>query len=271
MEQGPNGEKGRMERESEAHTTADCRELQRTIRGFHGESGRALQHIKALLQGLYLGGELVEAGLKLGKGGRACGGWCGWRGDGGLDFGRAAEEMGEAAFAGSGLAGKLDGERAGGSLCAFVGCGAGGEAVERGLDLGEVVEREEAVGAAAEFAGGLRASEEEETEDGGLVAAEIEDGAGAVLVLGDAGVADGSDEGKLFEGVDGLADLIFGKVEDGVAAGALVARADEGVKGERVVLGSGDFLFDEGAENAELNGVKLHVYKVPQVRMRWLA
>ena len=77
------------------------------------------------------------------------------------------------------------------------------------MDGGEVVEGVEAVGAAAEFAGGLRAAEHEEAEDGGLVAAEVEDGADAVLVLGDAGVADGGDEGEIFEGVEGLADLFF--------------------------------------------------------------
>ncbi len=141
--------------------------------------------------------------------------------------------------------------------------GASGEALEGGLDRGEVVEGVETVGAAAEFSGGLWAAEHEEAEDGGLVTAQIEDGAGPVLVLGDAGVANGSDESEVFQGVDGLANLFFGEIEDGVAAGALVARVDKGVEGEWVVFGCGDLFFDEGAENAELDGVKMHGYKVP--------
>jgi hypothetical protein len=134
------------------------------------------------------------------------------------------------------------------------------------LDSGEVLEGVEAVGATAKLAGGLRASEHEEAEEGGLVAAEIEDSADAVLILGNAAVAYGGGEGEVFERVKGLADLIFAEVEDRVAAGALVARVDEGVEGERIVLGRGDLFFDEGAEDAELDGVELHIYKVPQVR-----
>ena len=125
----------------------------------------------------------------------------------------------------------------------------------------EIVEGVEAVGAAAEFARGLGAAEHEEAENCGLVAAEVEDGADAVLVLGNASVADGSDEGEIFKGVEGLADLVFGEVQDGVAAGALVACVDQGVERERVVFGRGDLFFDERAEDAELDGVEMHVYK----------
>ena len=128
--------------------------------------------------------------------------------------------------------------------------GAGGETVEGGGDGGEVVEGVHAVGAAAELAGGLGAAEEQEAEERGLVAAEVEYGADAVLVLGDAGVAVGSDEAVLFEGVEGLADLLFVEVEDGVAAGALVAGVEERVERERIVLGRSDLFFDESAEDA---------------------
>jgi len=83
-----------------------------------------------------------------------------------------------------------------------------------------------------------------------------------VLVLGDAGVADGSDEGEVFQRVECLPDLFFGEIEDWVATGALVARVEQSVEREWVVLGRGDLLFNERAENAELNLVKsLHMYK----------
>ena len=173
--------------------------------------------------------------------------------------------MGVAGLAGAGLAREKDEERAGGLRVwrsgGVAGGGAGGQTVEGGGDGAEVVEGEHAVGAGAELAGGLGAAEDEEAEERGLVAAEVEDGADAVLVLGDAGVAVGGGEALLFEGVEGLADGLFVEVEDGVAAGALVAGVEKRVEGERIVLGRGDLFFDEGAEDAELNLVEMHIYK----------
>jgi hypothetical protein len=182
-------------------------------------------------------GELSEAGFDCGEAEVEIGCWCGQRGWGRFGYGgreRATEEVGVAVLAGAGLAGEHDGERPGGGgvggAGSGVGGGAGGEAVEGGEDGVDAVEGVEAVGAAAEFAGGLGAAEDEEAEDGDLVAAEVEDGAEAVLVLGDAGVADRGDDVEVFEGVEGLADLVLGEIEDGIAAGALVAGGDEGVE-----------------------------------------
>jgi hypothetical protein len=129
------------------------------------------------------------------------------------------------------------------------------------LDGTEIIEGVEAIGATAKFAGGLRAAQHEQTEDGSLVATEIEDSADTVLVLGDAGVANGSDEGEVFKGMESLPNLLFGQVEHGVAAGALVACVDQGVERERIIFRRGDLFFDEGTEDAELNGIKVHIYK----------
>jgi hypothetical protein len=129
------------------------------------------------------------------------------------------------------------------------------------LDRGKVVEGVEAIGAAAKFARSLRAAEHEQAEDGCLVAAEIENRANTVLVLGDAGVANGSDEGEVFKGVKSLANFLFRQIEYGIAAGALVARVDQGVEGEGIIFGRGDLFFDEGTENAELDRVEAHIYK----------
>ena len=87
---------------------------------------------------------------------------------------------------------------------------AGGQAIERGGDGGEVLEGIEAVGAGAKFAGCLGTAEEKQAEDGGLIAAEVESGAGAVLILGNAGVARGGDEAEVLEGVQRLADVLLG-------------------------------------------------------------
>jgi hypothetical protein len=169
--------------------------------------------------------------------------------------------MGVAGLARTRLAREDGGKGTGGLIAGFVGGGAGAQALEGGLDGAEVVEGVETVGAAAEFAGGLGAAEHEEAEDGGLVAAKVEDGADPMLVLGNAGVADGRDEGEVFEGMESLTNLLFGEIEDGVAAGALVACVKQSVEGEGVVLWRGDLFFDERAENAELMGREVHRYK----------
>ena len=79
-----------------------------------------------------------------------------------------------------------------------------------------------------------------------------------MLVLGDTGVVEGGDPVFVFEGMQSLADLVFDEIEYRVTAGFLVAGVDESVEGERIVLGSGDLFFDEGAENARLDGVEHH-------------
>jgi hypothetical protein len=177
--------------------------------------------------------------------------------------------MGVTSFAGAGLARENGGEWAGGRVAGFVGGGAGGKTFQGGLDCREVVEGVEAVGTAAEFAGSLRATEDQEAENGGLVAAEIEDGADAMLVLGDSGVADYGGECLVFERVESLADLFFGEIDDGIAAGALVACIDQGVEGQRVVFRRGDLFFNKGAEDAELDGVEMHGYKGATAAADW--
>jgi hypothetical protein len=149
-----------------------------------------------------------------------------------------------------------------GLIAGFVAGGASSQALECGLNGGEVVERIEAVGATAKFAWSLGTAEHEEAEDGGLVAAKIEHGANPMLVLGNASVADRSDKSEALKKMEGLANLFFRQIEDRVAAGALVARVKQGVEGEGIVLWRGDLFLDERAENAELVGRKLHGYKV---------
>jgi hypothetical protein len=169
--------------------------------------------------------------------------------------------MGIACLARSRLTRKDGAKRAHGLIARFVGGVAGGHALESGLDGGEVVKAVQTVGAAAEFARGLRAPQHKEAEDGGLVAAEIEHGADSMLILRDARVTDRSDKGEIFKGMEGLAYLFFGEIEDGVPAGALVARVKQRVEGEGVVLWRGDLFFNERAEDAELMGREMHRYK----------
>jgi hypothetical protein len=189
------------------------------------------------------------------------------------EVGRGAEKMGIAGFAGARLTREDGGKRAGGLIARLVRDGAGSHALESGLNGGQVIEGVKTVGAAAEFAGGLRTAEHKEAEDSSLVAAKIEDGADPMFIFGNASgwfseaVADRG--GEVFKRMEGLADFFFCEIEDRVAAGALVASVKQGVEGEGVVLWRGDLFLDERAEDAELMGREMHGLRVPQIGSWW--
>jgi hypothetical protein len=196
--------------------------------------------------------EAIEVGRTDGRFG--CGGFGGKRlGRLGCRFADVAgEEMGVAGFFGAGLA-REDGDERGLALH---------QQIEGGVDGAEVVELVEALAAGAELAGSLRAAEQEDAEEGDFVAMEIEGFLEAMLELGDAGVGGGgTGEAVLVQGVEGVADGVLVEVGDGVAIGFLVAGVEDGVEGERVVVRSGDFFFDEGAEDTGFGGGEVDVHE----------
>jgi len=72
-----------------------------------------------------------------------------------------------------------------------------------------------------------------------------------VFVLGDAAIrgTDGADEGLTVQRMQRLPDGRFVETHCGFAVRFLVASIDEGVQRERVIFGSGDLFFDEGAQD----------------------
>src|SRR5690349_9017489 len=114
--------------------------------------------------------------------------------------------------------------------------------LQAGLHGAQIVEGVHALGARAEFAGSLRAAEQQDAKNGDLVAIEIESFLEAVFVFGDAAVrgTDGADEGLAVERMEGLANGDFVESHDRLAIRLLVAGVDKGVQGERVVFGSSD-------------------------------
>ncbi len=83
----------------------------------------------------------------------------------------------------------------------------------------QIVKRMHALGARAEFAGGLRAAQEQDGEDGDLVTIKVEGFLEAMLVLSDAAVrgTDGTDEGLAVERMQGLADGGFVEIHNRIA------------------------------------------------------
>lgn len=61
--------------------------------------------------------------------------------------------------------------------------------------------------------------------------------------------------------MQGPADGSFVQVHDGIAIRFLVAGVDEGVQRKWIVFGSGDFFFDEGAEDAAFDFVQEDVHR----------
>ena len=153
--------------------------------------------------------------------------------------------MGVAGFLGAGLAGENSGQ---GRLAL-------GQAIERGDYVVERFEVVHAVGAAAKFSGSLRATEEEHADDGDFAAVEIESFLQAVFEFSDAavGTAGRASEAFFLQRGEGVANRGFVQRHHWVAIVFLVAGVDQGVEGERVIVGRGDVFFDQGAEDASFD------------------
>jgi len=136
------------------------------------------------------------------------------------------------------------------------------EQVDRGMDGVEVFEGVHALGASAEFTGRLRAAKKKNAEDGCFVAMKVVDVAETMLEFGDAGIAARrACQSLIAEGAESVADFVFAQGHDRFAIGFLIACVDEGVERERIVLRSGDFFFDQGAEDTsfDIGEAKVHL------------
>ncbi len=126
------------------------------------------------------------------------------------------------------------------------------EALQRRLHVVKVFKGVEALGAPAQFAWSLRAAQQQDAEDGDLTSSEIKRFVNAMFVLRDTriGAARGTGEILRLQTVECAANLFFGESGHGFAIVLLVTGVDQCIERERVVVGSGDVLFDEGTEDA---------------------
>jgi len=124
--------------------------------------------------------------------------------------------------------------------------------IERGLHGAEVVKVVHAIGARTEFAGSLRSTKQEDAEESGFAAIEIEGLLKRVGVFCDAAVSGIGRAGEAFllERAKRGADGVFIERHYGLAIRFLIAGVDERVERKRIVFGRGDFFFDERAEYA---------------------
>jgi hypothetical protein len=104
--------------------------------------------------------------------------------------------------------------------------------LQRGLHDAQVVKLVHAVRATAKFARGLRASQQQFAQDGGLVAGEVEGFLKAVLVLGDATdhIVSWSRQFFFIEAAQSFADGVFIDIHEWIAIGFLIARVNERVQ-----------------------------------------
>ena len=137
------------------------------------------------------------------------------------------------------------------------------------MDHAQILEGMHALGAASEFSGRLRATEQKFAEDGGFRAGEVESVGKPMLVFGDAAVAaSGADENLLAERTQRAADGIFIEGHDRIAIRFLIAGVEEGVQRERVVFWRGDFFFDEGGQYAGFDIVQGDIHERNDTEMR---
>ena len=129
------------------------------------------------------------------------------------------------------------------------------------LDVVETLELRHAVRPKPEFAHGLGPAKEEHGQERTLPAVEGQCLVDHVPVAhgGPAmGGEDETDETLLLQLVEDRDHGVLVVVGHGLPVGCLVAGGDEGVQGERVLLGSGELLFQERADHACRVWVQLH-------------
>jgi DNA-binding response OmpR family regulator len=130
------------------------------------------------------------------------------------------------------------------------------QALQRGLRVAQVFKAVKALGAPAELARSLSAAQQQHAYYGGLGAGEVENFLRAMLEFGDAAVGAASRPGKAFllKRVECAADNALVQSDHWIAIVLLVAGIDEGVQRQRIVVRSGDVLFDERSQDASFDG-----------------
>src|SRR6185312_1026638 len=137
---------------------------------------------------------------------------------------------------------------------------------ERRLDVGHISERRHATRARTKLARGLRPPQKQLARDGKLLLVELQRSifgvAEAMLVLGDATPEAGSlhHEVLLRKHIQGALDSALIELEHRITVALLIARIDQRVQGERVLIRRGDLLLDETADDAGFVRSELDVH-----------
>lgn len=120
---------------------------------------------------------------------------------------------------------------------------------ERFLHFVEGGKGVQTVGALADLTGALGSAQQSYSQDGALARLHAQHVLNAVFEFRSAAAEDFFDEVFLRKSTEGFRNFLTGETGDGIAAGGLVAGEQKGVVGERVAVGSEDFLFQQAAEN----------------------
>src|ERR1700734_3976178 len=129
------------------------------------------------------------------------------------------------------------------------------EAIEGKDYVVECFEAIHALGAAAKLSGCLRAAEQKHTENRYLAAVEVENFLQAMLVFSDAAVsaAGWAREPLFLQGSKRVAYRTFIKSHDRFAIIFLITGVDQSVERQRIVIGSRNIFFNQGAEHANFD------------------
>src|SRR5262249_12799914 len=135
-----------------------------------------------------------------------------------------------------------------------------GEAREHGLDLFEVLEPVQPLSPLLQLTRSLRPAEHQHREERDLLFAQAERLVEQMPELDRpaAGPARKTRPAAAAELVERAPDRRLVVVDDGVPVGRLVAREPERVQRERVLVGRRPLLFDQTAQDAQLDGIGIH-------------
>ena len=145
------------------------------------------------------------------------------------------------------------------------------QALQRGLHFAQIIKVMHALGSAAQLPRSLRAAEQQFAEDGRFAAIKVEGFLEAMLVFGDPAIRGAHRARKriVVEYAKGVSNGIFLKIHDRIAIRFLVARVDQRVEGKRIVIRSGDFLFQKRAENSGFDFIENGIHSLKSYRMPW--
>ena len=133
--------------------------------------------------------------------------------------------------------------------------GSGFVLAQRSEHVGDFIEGfefMESLSTTTDFPNSLGTSEDEDTDNGSYSIVESHRFGEELAVFGDATVVtdDPACVALVHQLLEGTLDRRFLERHDGIAIGLLVARVGQRVDRERIVLGCGHFLFDQGTDDA---------------------
>jgi len=131
-----------------------------------------------------------------------------------------------------------------------------GEVAQHLLGLSDGIERMQSIAAAAHLPRRLRTAQKQQRQQRFLATVDVPQRVEVVIEAHRAPAHHAPDELLVLQAIERAIDIALAQLHHRLAIRFLIARRDERVERQRVVLRRRQLLFHEGAEDAELDGVE---------------